>query len=248
MDESYRDIADRYDRTFSTLSFRIPIEEHSILKQLGDVRGRSVLEVACGTGHYTRALLRRGAARVVGVDLSDDMLRVAREEEAQRPLGAVYRAQDAAALSLGEIFDRVLAVYLLHYASSREQLAGMCRSIASHLAPGGKLVTFAVNPDFPSDPEYYVPFGVRMEITPEPVDGQEFQFALWLGDAWSPGITAYRWSWGTYLVSLREAGLVDARIVPLSVAPGAGERDADKWSPYVDRPHCILIEATKPGC
>lgn len=247
MDESYRDIADSYDRTFSSLSFRVPIEEHSILELLGDVRGRSILEVACGTGHYTRALLRRGAARVLGVDLSEDMLRVAREEEAQRPLGAVYQVQDAAALSLEEVFDQVLAVYLLHYAASRAQLAGMCRSIARHLAPGGRFITYAINPDIPSDPEYYVPFGVRMEITAEPVDGQELEFALWLGDAWSAGITAYRWSWDTLLATLREAGLVDVRVVPLSVAPGAGERGDAKWRPYVDRPHCILIEATKPG-
>ena len=247
MDEGYRDIADQYDQTYSTLSFRIPIEEHSILKLLGDVRGRSILEVACGTGHYTRALLRRGAARVLGVDLSEDMLRVAREEEVQRPLGAAYQAQDAAALSLGEVFDQVLAVYLLHYASSREQLAGMCRSIAHHLAPGGRFITYAVNPAIPQDPEYYVPFGVRMEITADPADGQEFEFALWLGDAWSAGITAYRWSWDTLLVSLREAGLVDVRVVPLSVAPEAGERGDAKWRPYIDRPHCILIEATKPG-
>jgi toxoflavin synthase len=247
MVESYRDIADHYDRTFSSLSFRVPIEEYSILKLLGDVRGRSVLEVACGTGHYTRALLRRGAARVLGVDLSEDMLRVAREEEAQRPLGAAYQARDAAALALGEVFDQILAVYLLHYAGSRAQLAGMCRSIAQHLAPGGRFVTFAINPDIPSDPEYYVPFGVRMEITPEPADGQELEFALWLGDTWSGGITAYRWSWGTLLVALREAGLDDVRVVPLSVAPGAGEGKDARWRPYVDRPHCILIEATKPG-
>ncbi len=247
MDESYRDIADSYDRTFSSLSFRIPIEEHSILKLLGDVRGRSILEVACGTGHYTRALLRRGAARVLGVDLSEDMLRVAREEEAQRPLGAAYQAQDAAVLSLGEVFDQVLAVYLLHYAASRAQLAGMCRAVARHLAPGGRFITFALNPDLPPDPEYYVPFGVRVDVPAKPVDGQELTFALWLGEAWSAGITAYRWSWGTLLVSLREAGLVDVRVVPLSVAPGAGKRDDARWRRYVDRPHCILIEATKPG-
>lgn len=247
MDESYRDIADSYDRTFSSLSFRIPIEEHSILKLLGDVRERSILEVACGTGHYTRALLRGGAARVLGVDLSEDMLRIARDEETQRPLGAAYQAQDAAALSLGEVFDHVLAVYLLHYSASRSQLAGMCSAVAHHLAPGGRFVTFALNPDVPLDPEYYVPFGVRMNVPSEPADGQEIKFALWLGDSWSADISAYRWSWSTLLDSLREAGLVDVRVVPLSVAPGAGEREDARWRPYVDRPHCILIEATKPG-
>ncbi len=181
------------------------------------------------------------------MDLSEDMLRVAREEEAQRPLGAVYQVQDAAALSLGEVFDQVLAVYLLHYAASRAQLAAMCRSIANHLAPGGRFVTFAVNPDLPSDPEYYVPLGVRMEIAPEPADGQASSFALWLGDAWSPGITAYRWSWGTLLVSLREAGLVDVRVVPCPSRPGAGDPDDARWRPYVEPAALHPDRGLKPG-
>lgn len=246
MNESYRDIADQYDRTFSTLNFRIPVEEHSILSALGDVRGRTVLEIACGTGHYTRALLRRGAARVIGVDRSEDMLRIAREEEAARPLGAVYQAQDAAALAMGETFDRALAVYLLHYAATRAELAGMCRSIAQHVAPGGRFVTFVLNPDLPSDPDYYVPFGVRVDVVPEPADGQELQFAMWLGDTWTPGITVHRWSFGTLVSSLREAGFSDVRVVPLSVAPGV-ERGEELFRPYVERPHCILLEATKAG-
>jgi len=43
------------------------------------IRGRRVLEVACGTGSHTKLLVERGY-EVTGVDISDDMLRIARSK------------------------------------------------------------------------------------------------------------------------------------------------------------------------
>ncbi len=48
------------------------------LKKYG-IRGRRVLEVACGTGSHTKILVERGY-EVTGVDISDDMLRIARRK------------------------------------------------------------------------------------------------------------------------------------------------------------------------
>ena len=50
--------------------WRTYIERYSLLKLLGEVRGKSVLDLACGEGFYSRLVRARGAARVVGVDLS----------------------------------------------------------------------------------------------------------------------------------------------------------------------------------
>jgi toxoflavin synthase len=246
MSENYRDIADHYDETFEWITYRIPIEEHSILQLLGDVRGQSILEFACGTGHYTRTLLRRGA-RVLGVDVSEDMVRIARELEARQPLGARYLVQDVATLDLAQRFDVVLAVYLLHYAGSREHLASMCRAIARHLEPGGRFVTYQLNPDGAQDPEYYVPYGLRVRLPSEPEEGTPFTFNARLGeDVWSPDISAHWWSWEALETSLREAGLEDIRKVPLSVAPDAVAKHGEAmWRPYLERPHCILVEATR---
>ncbi len=41
------------------------------------IEGARVLDVGCGPGHYAVALLRRGAARVVGIDFADGMLEIA---------------------------------------------------------------------------------------------------------------------------------------------------------------------------
>ena len=56
-------------------------DERAMLGLLpGDVTGRNVLDAGCGTGRYMRHALQRGAGKVIGVDLSPDMLARAASE------------------------------------------------------------------------------------------------------------------------------------------------------------------------
>lgn len=50
------------------------------LEALGELTGARVLDVGCGTGATTSQLIERGAAAVVGVDLSEPMITAARAE------------------------------------------------------------------------------------------------------------------------------------------------------------------------
>ena len=54
-------IAEEY-RDSKQLSFREYLERHTLLQLLGEVRGKTVLDMACGEGFYTR-LLRRAPRR-----------------------------------------------------------------------------------------------------------------------------------------------------------------------------------------
>ena len=51
---------------------------HAVMDALGDLAGVRVLDVGCGTGATTLHLIARGAAEVVGVDLSEPMVAAAR--------------------------------------------------------------------------------------------------------------------------------------------------------------------------
>src|SRR5215471_18616675 len=114
MAAEYDSFAERYQHS-KALPFRAPVEAYTYLKLLGDVDGLSVLDLACGEGYDARLIRRAGAARVVGVDLSGEMIALAKREEASRPLGIEYI--HSAAQDLGTIgaFDLVSAAYLLHY-------------------------------------------------------------------------------------------------------------------------------------
>jgi SAM-dependent methyltransferase len=130
----YDEIAEQYKESQQLEIFRII--SHTMSHWIGDVAGRSVLELACGVGDGARAIKQAGAGRVVGVDVSEQMIRLAREAEAKQPLGIEYIAR--AAQELGRIgeFDIVTATFLLHYARNREELHDMARAAYLNLRPG----------------------------------------------------------------------------------------------------------------
>jgi SAM-dependent methyltransferase len=77
--------------------FREGLSLPAFLDVLGDVRGKKVLDIACGEGSVTRELARRGA-KVTAVDLSPAMIELAAEEEAKEPLGIDYRVGNSSNL------------------------------------------------------------------------------------------------------------------------------------------------------
>jgi trans-aconitate 2-methyltransferase len=106
-----------------------------VLVRLGGIApDATVLDVGCGTGRVTEALLAlvpRG--RVLAFDASSDMVALAR-----RRLGGRARVwcQDALDLDLDEPVDAVLSTATLHWVTDHERLWGR---LAGALRPGGML-------------------------------------------------------------------------------------------------------------
>ncbi|MEV6205742.1 class I SAM-dependent methyltransferase [Kitasatospora sp. NPDC051914] len=243
----YDRFADRYDRTADLSPTRVPIEFYSVFKLLGDITGQDWLDVGCGTGIYTRAMRRRGARRVVGVDLSPEMVRIANEAEANEPLGVEYLVRDAAELEEIAPFDGALGAFLLHYSTDRKHLDRMCRGISRNLAPGGRFVTHQLNPEISTAPGYYRPYGIDFRFPAHALkDGDGFTFRFDSPDADSPEFGIHYWSRPVLDDALAAAGFRDIRWVMPELSPQAAARpDADRWQDYLDRPICVLIEATR---
>ncbi len=92
-----------------------------------------VLDVATGTGMVARALIRRYACRVIGLDQSADMLAAGAADG--RPL---VRAQGERLPFADESFDHVTFTYLLRYV---DDPAATIRELARVLRPGGRVAT-----------------------------------------------------------------------------------------------------------
>ncbi|HEY8021174.1 MAG TPA: class I SAM-dependent methyltransferase [Thermoanaerobaculia bacterium] len=103
----------------------------------GDLaRGKSVLDVACGTGYGCARLLASGAARVVGVERDPWSLRYARRKLGRPGLSFGTGGPSELSDDLGS-FDLVVAMGALPRVDDPDRaLAG----IARHLAPGGSLL------------------------------------------------------------------------------------------------------------
>lgn len=103
----------------------------------------SILDVACGTGDLTLDLLRRGH-RVTGVDLSEQMLALAKGKAPS----ATYLVADAEALPFADAsFDAVTCAFgIRNFVHLEKGLGEMLRV----LKPGGRLVILELaTPDSP---------------------------------------------------------------------------------------------------
>ena len=87
-------------------------EAFDALVELGDLSGRRVLDVGCGTGRLAAALAEKAAAKVWGVDASPEMVAVAKES---LPAAVGVRRAAAERLPFREgWFDRVTMSLVVH--------------------------------------------------------------------------------------------------------------------------------------
>jgi SAM-dependent methyltransferase len=202
-DDQYAEIGDRYSDFKDTAPLAGP-EQYNVLKHLGDLTGARVLDLACGHGHYSRLIKAAGAAEVVGVDLSPVMVELARKSEQEQPLGITYHVGDAARLPRLGAFDRVSAVWLLNYATTKDELTAMLRGIHDNLAPGGTFVAVAVWPDFdPAGPKWD-DYGLRV-VSETPAEDRGILVTDLIGTETST-ITTSRWSREAFAQCLAAAG------------------------------------------
>lgn len=76
--DAYERLAERYAALIDTKPHNAYYERPATLSLLPGVRGKRLLDAGCGPGAYAEILLKQGA-RVVGVDISPKMLKLARE-------------------------------------------------------------------------------------------------------------------------------------------------------------------------
>lgn len=113
------------------------IEEELILRLIGPVQGKSVLDVGCGDGGLAVRLALLGAS-VAAVDADPRMLAAARARAAIAQVGVVHVAADARALPFADdTFDVVTAVTVLCFVADA---APALKELARVLRPGGRLV------------------------------------------------------------------------------------------------------------
>ncbi|MFJ2937398.1 class I SAM-dependent methyltransferase [Streptomyces sp. NPDC087219] len=219
-------------------------EVPSFLGMVGDVSGRSVLDLACGTGFYSREFRRRGATEVFGVDISVEMIAAAREFEQRDPLGGMrYEVGDVAELPLlDRKFDIALGVQCLNYAEDIAGMERMCRRIHRNLLPGGEFFVLAQRPDYRFDCASLPTYGFRCEPTGEEAEAGPRVRVTALLDPEPISIIGTVPRREVYEECLRAAGFRDVEWVPLEVSDeGVKEFGEDFWADLLAHPPLVML-------
>ena len=92
-----------------------------MLKMLGDVWGKRILDIGCGTGHLSEELCKRGA-QVIGIDISEGMLEVAKKKRDKKELDIEYLYMDAFELRFDEPFDIICSMAAFEFIDDMESI------------------------------------------------------------------------------------------------------------------------------
>ncbi len=95
----YNEFACSYDALMQNADYDERTEYLCNLFKKYDRMPTLMLDLACGTGEFSMHFAKRGVS-VIGVDISADMLSVAREKTAEQGVDILYLCQDAAVLDL----------------------------------------------------------------------------------------------------------------------------------------------------
>lgn len=247
MAQIYDSIAEQFKKFYS-LPFALHVETYTHLNLIGDVTGKSILDLACGEGIYTRLLKQNGAARLVGVDISEEMIKLARQEEEKEPLEIEYIIADVTEIGFIDSFDLVVASFLLNYASTKDQLLKMCHTISANLKPGGRFISLNNNLDLP--PEFYhksEKYGLAKSCPGSLQEGTPLTLTLTIADDGEKvSFDNYYLSKATYEWALRSVGFKDIRWHNPIVSPeGVQKFSQEFWQDAIDYPYIVGITCQK---
>lgn len=136
MSNFYSALAKYYDLLYAHKDYkseaeniRQVIEKHKISK------GNILLDAACGTGKHIEYLKEHYT--IMGLDLSEDMLVVARKNIS----GVEFIQSDMTKMSLGKQFDVITCLFgSINYVQTREDLSRTFKAFSDHLNKGGIVV------------------------------------------------------------------------------------------------------------
>jgi SAM-dependent methyltransferase len=205
---------------------------------LPDLAGRAVVDLGCGFGWFSLWAREHGAARVLGLDVSENML--ARARAAGDDPAISYVRADLEELDLPPAaFDLAYSSLALHYIRDLGRLLAV---VHQALVPGGSLVCTIEHPIYmaPSHPGWVTgPDGRKTW----PVDGYQMEGPRttdWL----AKGVVKYHRTLGSTLNLLIRAGFSIAHVEEW--APTDAQVQAHpEWAIERERPMFLLIVARR---
>jgi 2-polyprenyl-3-methyl-5-hydroxy-6-metoxy-1,4-benzoquinol methylase len=152
MKQWYEELFDNYGMKYDNECFAQGTtgECDFIEKEIDYNKETRILDIGCGTGRHSIELARRGYP-VVGIDLSDSLLKRAKEKASERKLQIDFQKHDARNLPFRNEFNLVIMMCegAFPLMETDEMNFQILRNAANALLPKGRLIFTTLNGLFP---------------------------------------------------------------------------------------------------
>lgn len=128
--EEYRKLRER--EVNANNLFEIP----ALFSMLPELSGKRVLDLGCGFGEHCRKFADCGAEKVIGIDISEKMLEIAKAENSSENIAYIHMPIEKIG-RLDEEFDIIISSLALHYV---EDFGGVVRDAYNLLCDGGYFI------------------------------------------------------------------------------------------------------------
>jgi len=104
------------------------IEVPAMVKAIGNVRGKTILDMGCGFGDHIEKLLKQKPKKIIGFDLSPELIRFANGQKLQNCEFFVLNFDKKMPFKAGQ-FDIVFSSLAVHYSNNLDRLFSNVRKI-----------------------------------------------------------------------------------------------------------------------
>lgn len=127
--------------------FRNGLHYPAVLKYIGDLEEKTVLDVGCGDGFFDRILAEKGA-KVVAYDKAPEKIEEAKSADFELNDKIKYLVSTPQTLKYEGEFDKAVSVMVLSYAVTLDDLKSFFSSTYKALRSGGSFYSIIFNPNF----------------------------------------------------------------------------------------------------
>ncbi|MBP2078253.1 class I SAM-dependent methyltransferase [Oceanobacillus polygoni] len=224
----------------SGITYNDFVEQPAIKSLISDLTNKSVLDLGCGTGHFSTYCIENGASRVLGVDISKNMIDEATKRNRHQRIEYICSPIEDISLA-NQTFDVIVSSLAIHYV---ENYTKLMKKINSALNENGQFIFSTEHPLTTSRK------GMNNWILDE--NGEKMHWALdnyqeegrrdhtWYVD----GVVVYHRTISTLINTLIESGFVLEQVIE----PEATVKGLPKLPKLINerrRPSFIIIKAKK---
>ena len=118
--------------------FEIP----ALFSMMPNLKDKTILDLGCGFGEHCKGFVESGAKKVIGIDISEKMLEIAKQENTDSKITYINMPMENI-FELTEKFDIVISSLAFHYV---EDFAGVVKNVYNLLNENGTFIFSQENP------------------------------------------------------------------------------------------------------